>query len=160
MNVTFGENNLVNFNFPLIFLPDSTTNEPESPGFVKYAIRTKPNLQLGPVLRNTAYIYFDFNEPIITNTTETLYDLPSSIELNEEQNVLVYPNPTNATIKLIGYSDQTITVSLSDLSGKIVSVKNCVNGELDLSELNAGIYLGVIQGNSGKEAQRFKVVKM
>ncbi len=160
MNVTFGEDNLVNFNFPLIFLPDSTTNEPESHGFVKYAIRTKPNLELGTVLRNTAYIYFDFNEPIITNTTETLYDLPSSIELNEEQNVLVYPNPTNTTIKLIGYSDQTITVSLSDLSGKIVSVKNCVNGELDLSELNAGIYLGVIQGNPKQKSKRFKVVKM
>lgn len=160
MNVTFGENNLVNFNFPLIFLPDSTTNEPESHGFVKYAIRTKPNLELGTVLRNTAYIYFDFNEPIITNTTETIYDLQIGLEMQAEQGIFVYPNPTNATIKLIGYSDQTITVSLSDLSGKIVSMKNCVNGELDLSELNAGIYLGVIQGNSGKEAQRFKVVKM
>jgi hypothetical protein len=160
MNVTFGENNLVNFNFPLIFLPDSTTNEPESHGFVKYAIRTKPNLELGTVLRNTAYIYFDFNEPIITNTTETLYDLPSSIELNEEQNVLVYPNPTNATIKLIGYSDQTITISLSDLSGKTVAVETCVNGELDLSRLNPGIYLGVIQATQGQSARRFKVVKM
>jgi uncharacterized repeat protein (TIGR01451 family) len=160
MNVTFGENNLVNFNFPLIFLPDSTTNEPESHGFVKYAIRTKPDLQLGTVLRNTAYIYFDFNQPIITNTTETLYDLPSSIELNDEKNVFVYPNPTNATIKLIGYSDQKITVSLSDLSGKIVSVKNCVNGELDLSKLNPGIYLGVIQASKGQPARRFKVVKM
>jgi uncharacterized repeat protein (TIGR01451 family) len=160
MNVTFGEDNLVNFNYPLIFLPDSTTNEPESHGFVKYAIRTKPNLELGTVLRNTAYIYFDFNEPIITNTTETLYDLPSSIELNEEQKVLVYPNPTNATIKLIGYSDQTITISLSDLSGKLVSLKNCVNGELDLSELNQGVYLGTIQAAQGQSARRFKVVKM
>jgi hypothetical protein len=89
-----------------------------------------------------------------------LYDLPSSIELNEEQKVLVYPNPTNATIKLIGYSDQTITISLSDLSGKLVSLKNCVNGELDLSELNQGVYLGTIQAAQGQSARRFKVVKM
>jgi hypothetical protein len=160
MNVTFGDNNLVNFNFPLIFLPDSTTNEPESHGFVKYAIRTKPNLELGTVLRNTAYIYFDFNEPIITNTTETLYDLPSSIELNEEQNVLVYPNPTNSTVKLMEYSSANVSVSLTDLSGKTVAVQKCINGELDLSRLNPGIYLGVIQASKGQPARRFKVVKM
>jgi hypothetical protein len=115
---------------------------------------------LGTVLRNTAYIYFDFNEPIITNTTETLYDLPSSIELNEEQNVLVYPNPTNATIKLIGYSDQTMTITLSDLSGKLVASRTCVDGELDLSELNQGVYLGIIQASKGRPARRFKVVKI
>jgi len=160
MNVTFGENNLVNFNFPLIFLPDSTTNEPESHGFVKYAIRTKPNLELGTVLRNTAYIYFDFNEPIITNTTETLYDLPSSIELNEEQNILVYPNPTFATVRLMEYVNSSVSVSLTDLSGKTVAVQTCVNGELDLSKLNPGIYLGVIQASQGQSAKRFKVVKM
>lgn len=160
MNVTFGENNLVNFNFPLIFLPDSTTNEPESHGFVKYAIRTKPNLQLGTVLKNTAYIYFDFNEPIITNTTETVFDLPIGIEFNEERDVLIYPNPTNAAIKLVEYVDQTVTVSLADLSGKLVLQKTCTNGELDLSTLQQGVYLGNIEAAHGKPARRFKVVKM
>jgi hypothetical protein len=160
MNVTFGDNNLVNFNFPLIFLPDSTTNEPESHGFVKYAIRTKPNLELGTVLKNTAYIYFDFNEPIITNTTETLYDLPNNIELNEELNVLVYPNPTNSTVKLMEYSSANVSVSLTDLSGKTVAMQTCINGELDLSKLNLGVYLGVIHTTNGQSARRFKVVKM
>ena len=160
MNVTFGEENLVKFNFPLIFLPDSTTNEPESHGFVKYAIRTKPDLQLGAMLRNTANIYFDFNEPIITNTTETLYDLTSSIFVNSEMNTVVFPNPTQGWLKLIKYTQQTIQVTVSDLSGKVVAIKSCSNGDLDLSELNSGIYLGIIQGASGQSQQRFKVVKM
>lgn len=160
MNVTFGENNLVNFNFPLIFLPDSTTNEPESHGFVKYAIRTKPNLQLGTYLRNTAYIYFDFNEPIITNTTETLYDLTIGYEMVDDQSILVYPNPTASTVQLLEYANQTVSVSLFDISGKAVAKQMCVNGELDLSKLNPGIYLGVISASQGQPARRFKVVKM
>jgi uncharacterized repeat protein (TIGR01451 family) len=160
MNVTFGENNLVNFNFPLIFLPDSTTNEPESHGFVKYAIRTKPNLELGTVLRNTAYIYFDFNEPIITNTAETLYDLTIGYEIVDDQSILVYPNPTTSTVTLMEYANQTVSVSMTDISGKAVAKQMCVNGELDLSKLNPGIYLGVIQASQGQSAKRFKVVKM
>jgi hypothetical protein len=160
MNVTFGENNLVNFNFPLIFLPDSTTNEPESHGFVKYAIRTKPDLQLGTVLRNTAYIYFDFNEPIITNTAETLYDLTIGYEMVDDQSILVYPNPTTSTVQLMEYANQTVSVSLNDISGKAVAMQMCVNGELDLSKLNPGIYLGVISASQGQPARRFKVVKM
>jgi uncharacterized repeat protein (TIGR01451 family) len=160
MNVTFGENNLVNFNFPLIFLPDSTTNEPESHGFVKYAIRTKPDLQLGTVLRNTAYIYFDFNEPIITNTAETLYDLTIGYEMVDDRSILVYPNPTTSTVQLMEYANQTVSVALNDISGKAVAMQMCVNGELDLSKLNPGIYLGVIQASKGQPARRFKVVKM
>lgn len=160
MNVTFGENNLVNFNFPLIFLPDSTTNEPESHGFVKYAIRTKPDLQLGTMLRNTAYIYFDFNEPIITNTAETLYDLTIGYEMVDDRSILVYPNPTTSTVQLMEYANQTVSVALNDISGKAVAIQMCVNGELDLSKLNPGIYLGVIQASQGQPAKRFKVVKM
>ena len=160
MNVTFGENNLVNFNFPLIFLPDSTTNEPESHGFVKYAIRTKPDLQLGTVLRNTAYIYFDFNEPIITNTAETLYDLTIGYEMVDDRSILVYPNPTTSTVQLMEYANQTVSVALNDISGKAVAMQMCVNGELDLSKLNPGIYLGVISASQGQPARRFKVVKM
>jgi hypothetical protein len=160
MNVTFGENNLVNFNFPLIFLPDSTTNEPESHGFVKYAIRTKPDLQLGTYLRNTAYIYFDFNEPIITNTAETLFDLTIGYEMVDDRSILVYPNPTTSTVQLMEYANQTVSVSLNDISGKAVALQMCLNGELDLSKLNPGIYLGVISASQGQPARRFKVVKM
>ena len=160
MSVTFGENNLVNFNFPNIFLPDSTTNEPGSHGFVKYSIRTNPDLQLGSVLRNTAYIYFDFNAPIVTNTTETVFDLPLGFTQNAEQNVLMYPNPTHATVRLMEYANATVLVSLTDLSGKTVSVQSCVYGELDLSMLNSGVYVGRVEGLNGGQTKHFKVVKL
>ena len=57
------------FNFPNINLPDSNSNEPGSHGYVQFKIRAKNNIVIGDVLSNTANIYFDFNAPIITNTT-------------------------------------------------------------------------------------------
>lgn len=61
--------NELKFTFNNILLPDSTTNEPGSHGFVKFKISQQPNLPLGTRIFNSAAIYFDFNEPIITNET-------------------------------------------------------------------------------------------
>ena len=60
---------VVDFFFENIQLPDSINNEPESHGLVAYSISPVEDLPVGTVLENTAYIYFDNNEPIITNTT-------------------------------------------------------------------------------------------
>jgi hypothetical protein len=59
---------LVKFVFNNIMLPDSTSNEPESHGYVIYKIRTMPGIEVGEVINNTAAIFFDDNPPIITNT--------------------------------------------------------------------------------------------
>lgn len=63
---------LVKFNFPNIHLPDSNSNEPESHGYVQYKIRAKDSLAVGSTIDNTANIFFDFNAPVITNTTSNL----------------------------------------------------------------------------------------
>ena len=66
------------FTFNDIFLPDSTTNEPESHGYVSFALKTKPNTPTFTELYNKAAIYFDFNAPIITNEVKNvLYVFPS-----------------------------------------------------------------------------------
>lgn len=57
------------FEFDNIMLPDSNVNEPASHGFVKFGIDLKPDAPLGTAISNQAAIYFDFNEPIFTNTT-------------------------------------------------------------------------------------------
>jgi uncharacterized repeat protein (TIGR01451 family) len=65
------ETRLVDFYFENIQLPDSVNNEPESHGVISYVVTPNPSLPVGTVLENTAYIYFDNNDPIITNTTWT-----------------------------------------------------------------------------------------
>ena len=63
------EDGVAEFLFPEIYLPDSTTNEPESHGFLKFSVQTLADVPVGDVINNTAAIYFDENPPIITNTT-------------------------------------------------------------------------------------------
>ena len=58
--------------FPNILLADSFVNEPLSHGFIRFTIDQKENNEQGSLIENTAYIYFDFNDPIITNTTAAI----------------------------------------------------------------------------------------
>jgi len=67
--ITVDENKILTFTFNNILLPDSTTNEIESHGFVQFSIRQKDGNDDGEEIRNKAAIYFDYNEPIITNET-------------------------------------------------------------------------------------------
>lgn len=57
------------FDFQNILLPDSNVNEPASHGFVQYRIRPRADAPLETDIFNSAAIYFDFNDPIITNAT-------------------------------------------------------------------------------------------
>lgn len=131
-----------------ILLPDSTTNESESNGFATFTVFQKPNLQEGIVLRNKADIYFDFNDPIITNETwHTIYDgifaILGSDEINFNQIKLkAYPNPTNGFLiienldliesKFYIYSQIGTLVASDKLSGEKTT--------LNLSSLDSGVY--------------------
>ncbi|MCB0551421.1 MAG: VCBS repeat-containing protein [Phaeodactylibacter sp.] len=66
------DNGLLELQFRNILLPDSTTNEPASHGYVNFAIYAGEGLAENTTVPNTARIYFDFNPPISTNTTENV----------------------------------------------------------------------------------------
>src|SRR5690606_7247052 len=70
-------NNEVDFIFDDIYLPDSTTDEPNSHGYVLFAIKPRSFVNIGDYIYNEAAIYFDYNEPVITNTTATYIDADS-----------------------------------------------------------------------------------
>ncbi|MEM7102977.1 MAG: hypothetical protein AAF502_07610 [Bacteroidota bacterium] len=80
------------FKFDNIMLPDSNVNEPASHGFVKYNINHIEDLPSENEIENTAGIYFDWNPPIITNTTlnTICYDQPmASITLEPDMSLTV-----------------------------------------------------------------------
>lgn len=60
---------VLEWTFNNILLPDSTTDEPGSHGFVTFSVNQMPNLPDGTEINNVVGIYFDYNDPIITNTT-------------------------------------------------------------------------------------------
>ncbi len=61
----------VEFFFENIMLPDSTVDEPGSHGLVSFKIDMIEGIEIGQELNATAYIFFDNNPPVITNTTWT-----------------------------------------------------------------------------------------
>ena len=56
------------FTFPKIDLLDSLHNEPLSHGWIQYKVKTKAGLPIGTQIKNTAFIYFDINPAVVTNT--------------------------------------------------------------------------------------------
>ncbi len=72
LSTTIRESKLIEFRFENIFLPDSTTNLEGSQGFVAYRIKAFSDIPEFTNVLNNAEIYFDFNPPIITNTTENI----------------------------------------------------------------------------------------
>jgi len=107
-------------------LPDSTSNEPGSHGHIQFRINKLNAASVGQVIENTAYIYFDFNEPVITNTAMNTYVIPTTIaeEMNTTGLVSVYPNPFNTTTTFVINSDKTneaYTFELYDVLGKKVN---------------------------------------
>lgn len=101
---------ILEFRFDGILLPDSATNLEASHGFVKFSARHVADAALGSVIENRAGIYFDFNEPVVTNTTLTTLGenfIISDIReegLPEGVRIQAYPNPfrEESTIELKG----------------------------------------------------------
>ncbi|KUG09050.1 DUF7619 domain-containing protein [Solirubrum puertoriconensis] len=68
---------VLTFTFAGLSLPPSARNEPASHGFVDFTIRPKAGLAPKTLVENCADIFFDYNEPVRTNTTvNRLYDMP------------------------------------------------------------------------------------
>lgn len=125
-------NGVLTFRFENINLPDSASNPLGSMGMISYSIKVKDNLPAGTEITNTAGIYFDYNAPVITNTTlNTITDSllsSSEIEEKDEWNAVIYPNPAHddAVLMISSSGDDEVFVAFSDISGKVISERKIV----------------------------------
>jgi uncharacterized repeat protein (TIGR01451 family) len=156
------EGNVLKFNFPQIMLPDSVNNEPESHGFVRYSIKQSNQNTIGTIIKNTAHIYFDFNEAVVTNTTyDEIVPFPApNASISDDGTVCQYaPSPTitllgsnsippyNFTYNINGGNNETIssdengyaylmvpTSSIGVFNYSVVSVSSNIGGTSQLNE--------------------------
>lgn len=141
-------NGIMRFEFDQIWLPDSTTNEPESHGHLSYRINELPTNAIMSIIKNTAYIYFDWNEAIVTNTTfhQNMW-IDGIDELKNE--LEVRPNPAQNTIQIEITHPQN--VKILDLNGQILLDKEIFPGEvIDIQHLNPGLYIAATEGKRTK----------
>ncbi len=151
------DGNVLKFSFNDIMLPDSTSNEPESHGFIRFKIAQKMNNPIGTVINNTAAIYFDFNEPVITNMTyhtvgENFTTIvsstfsPNSTD-QAERKIEVFPNPflDKTTFEITSESQEykNLELIIIDVTGRqIRRVQSNETNRIDLERngLVSGIY--------------------
>jgi uncharacterized repeat protein (TIGR01451 family) len=97
---TFKSNNVVEFAFNNVLLPDSNTNEALSHGHIEFSLKLKPNRPLGTEIPNSASIYFDFNQPVLTNTVTSRicpeFNLGFSYQING--NTVTFSNQSTGTL--------------------------------------------------------------
>ncbi len=77
------ENHIVTWFFENILLPDSTTDERASHGFLRFEIRAKKSILPGAKLANRAAIFFDFNAPVLTNSVLNCAEKPVQRDTGE-----------------------------------------------------------------------------
>ncbi len=136
------------FTFDNINLVDSVTDEPLSHGFVAYSIQPKADLPNETRIENSAAIYFDFNPPIITNTTwHTIGREFLILDVDEPFEDLfqydIYPNPvaSGAILSFKDFEWPRAKLRLYNSLGQQVTVLTIENGRTVVNQqLSAGAY--------------------
>ncbi|WP_162054222.1 DUF7619 domain-containing protein [Pontibacter pamirensis] len=124
---------VLTWTFDNIMLPDSTSNEPGSHGYIQFSIKPKADLPEKTAVENFADIFFDYNSPVRTNVTiNHIYDMPLVIDetvlLNLEQ-IIATPAITSFT-PAAGKPGTEVTLNGKRFSATAASNKVYFNGLL------------------------------
>ena len=153
--------NVVVFTFPKINLVDSATNPPLSTGWVEYKVKAKTHLAVGNVITNTAYIYFDQNPAVVTNTTVNVIDLDAALGIRTvtaSDIIHLYPNPNKGTFTLETSNSTGSTYTITDMLGHVITQQAITTDKqtINMSEVADGVYTLIVRG---AKPQRFTVVR-
>ena len=114
--------------FNNILLPDSTTNELLSQGFIKFTLLQTAGNASGTAIPNTAAIWFDYNDFIATNSTfNTVQSIThlSAIQISTTT-AIIYPNPfsSGATLAIDKELRNAELIIYNILGEKVRHLKN------------------------------------
>lgn len=158
------DGNYVEFRFNNINLPDSGSNEPGSHGFVRFSVSPYASLPVGTQVYNTAFIYFDSNPAVVTNTTFTEYVNQLNVGIHnllaDFGNVTVVPNPSNgnAAIYFSNPEAEEISIKVYDALGKnVLSSTSSMESYVLKLDLPAGIYFGELTGSKRRATIKIAV---
>ncbi len=160
------ENGILTWFFNPALLPDSLVNPETSKGFIRYQVKKKKDLPIGTVISNRASIYFDYNDPVVTNTVSNMLVNPLGVAPVEAMNGIsatAFPNPfsTETNILITGLN-RDYDFELHDVTGKTIrNFKSVSTNVLQLkrNELSSGMYLYSISVKGNKLAYGKLVVE-
>jgi len=137
-------NYVLTVGFNNIMLPDSTSDAEGSKGYFQYRIKPLPNQPIESNISNTAYIYIDYNTPVITNTTQNSF----VTGINEKPTFknfefTIYPSANGVFSFMDNSTIKTIEV-FNQLGEQILSQTN--QKQINLIDFPKGIYFASING--------------
>lgn len=152
--------NVLQFFFKNIMLPDSMTNPNASKGFIKFRIAQSPNLPLNTRIENRSSIYFDLNEPIFSSTVfhtigKNFLDILDGTITYFDPNLqlTIAPNPVAdvALLELDGTVLLQSTFRLFDQTGRLSQEFDFQGNQFYFhkKDLPAGIYVFQILSKQG-----------
>ena len=133
--------NILMISYMGIELPDSGENQLRSHGFVSFSISPKNNLPDGTIITNEVGIYFDLNEPVITNTTlNTIRDILQPVTLPMFNNVCLNDSafslsggyPLGGTYSGVGVSNGKFNPSIAGTGTHLITYSYAI----DVTETN------------------------
>ena len=151
---TLTGNGIITFTFDPIYLPDSSHGRDSSSGFVNYSVNIRNNDVIGQQVKNTAYIYFDLNPAIVTNTTVSTLSFPAGINhlTAGSMSVSVSPNPMHDKSQFsIQGANGEVSFTIEDVAGQRIFEKatSDTNIIFDSESFAAGIYIYTARDNQG-----------
>ncbi|HXP51718.1 MAG TPA: T9SS type A sorting domain-containing protein, partial [Bacteroidia bacterium] len=157
--------NVLNVNFPNINLPDSAADAKASIGFIQYRIKPKVAMNFKDSIHNTGYIYFDYNAPIVTNTTvnKVVEVITSVNNMQVEGQANIFPNPNNGSFCVVIRNYElraTNNVEVYNMIGELIYTARLksANTQIDLTKNGAGIYFYRVITETGGLVSEGKLV--
>jgi uncharacterized repeat protein (TIGR01451 family) len=148
------ENGQVTFAFNNINLTWEDNDEMGSQGYVSYRVKPVSTVTIGDDMQGgSAGIFFDFNDPVMTNTVTTTIQALGTEDF-ATKGFIMYPNPAsdNVTLQMANISGK-VTVAVTDVLGKVVmnAIGEVNNSAIHMntSSLTSGMYfITVTAGNT------------
>lgn len=149
--------NVLAFIFDGIYLPPSGSNYAASQGWVRFKARPKAGLPDGAPITNRAGIYFDYNEPVITNTVFHRIGRRFWGVIAQQEPALparrlqLWPNPTTDMIFFDAVLPDT-HCRVVDMMGRSLieqTITGEANGSLSCRHLPKGIYRLELSNEAG-----------
>jgi uncharacterized repeat protein (TIGR01451 family) len=152
--------------FNNIYLTTKKQNEAKSQGFVRYRIAQHRDVALGKSIKNRAGIYFDFNPPIMTNTTTHLVSKNFVVVAVPDVavtplKVTIAPNPFHdqAIFNMENADNEPFMLQILDTSGKVLHRQESNQQQVIYQNiLPQGIYFYKITNEKGSASGKLMVL--
>ncbi len=125
---------------------------------MSFRIRPKQPVLPGTIIENIANIYFDFNEPVITEPSVLVAEFSTGMPATEPGGLVLSPVPTQSSLRLElqDPADQIAQWMILGIDGRVLERGRSSVGRLfiDVGRLFPGTYLLSIRTHAALTYQR------